>query len=51
MQTIEQAVAKMLVTSNAITGGFLVTLQHIGRGGKPEALADTLADRVEEKKF
>ena len=51
MQTIEQTVAKVLVTSNAITGGFLVTSQHIDRGGKPQALADTLADRLEEKTF
>ena len=51
MQTIEQTVAKVLVTSNAITGVFLVTLQHIGRGGKPEALADTLPARLEDKTF
>ena len=51
MQTIEKTVAKVLVTSNAITGAFLVTLEHIGRRGKPEALADTLCKRLEEKTF
>ena len=48
---LKKTVAKVLLTSNAITGAFLVTLQHIRRGAKPEALANTLADRLEEKTF
>ena len=51
MRTIGETVAKVLVSWNAITGGFLVTLPHIGRRGKAEALAGALAYRLEENTF